>query len=173
MIVIFKIIGAAAGAANLLKEFKMPDWNETTDINNKKGKVMRHKVVANSIFWGSPTKPGARMLMTQGIKNSTISTKIPTKNARTEIAEDAKIKAFLRFSAVNFCESIGTNAVVKAPSAKSERNRLGSLKATKKASAAIPAPKKLAKTISRRNPVKRDNNVKPPNVAMALNKFIF
>jgi hypothetical protein len=99
-------------------------------------------------------------------------TKIETKKARIEIDCAANRRAFLRFSQASLCESIGTKAVVNAPSANKERNKFGSLNETKKASAIIPAPKKLAKIISRKKPVMRDNKVKPPKVAIALNKFI-
>ena len=75
-------------------------------------------------------------------------------------------------SQTNFCDNMGTKAVVKAPSAKSERNKFGNLNATKKASDTRPAPKKLAKTMSRKKPVMRDNKVNPPKVAIDLNKFI-
>ena len=38
--IIFKIIGAAAAAANLLFEFRIPEKNEDKLTNNKKGKVI-------------------------------------------------------------------------------------------------------------------------------------
>ena len=117
--------------------------------------------------------PGAKMVTIQGIKYSTKITNKPTKNVSTEIALAANKMACFLSSQTSFCDNIGTKAVVKAPSAKSERKRLGNLNATKKASDIKPAPKKLAKIISRKNPVMRDKSVKPPNVAIDLNKFIF
>ena len=57
--IIFKIIGAAAAAANLLFEFKMPEKNEDKLTNNKKGKVILVSSTArlNFIFvyksWGN------------------------------------------------------------------------------------------------------------------------
>ena len=76
-------------------------------------------------------------------------------------------------SLTNFYETMGTNAEVKAPSANRLRNKLGSLNATKKASAIMPAPKKLAKIMSRIKPVILLTIVKPPKVAIDLNKDIF
>ena len=169
----FNITGAAAGAANLFKEFNIPDWNETIDINNKKGKVIRESSVANSIFLKLSLKPGAKTVITHGIANSTNNTKSPTKKQSADIALAAKRMACFLSSHTSFCDNIGTKAVVKAPSAKSERNKFGSLNATKKASEANPAPRKLARIISRKNPVIRERRVKPPKVAIDLNKFIF
>src|SRR5262249_49528824 len=48
------------------------------------------------------------------------------------------------------------------------RKWLGSLNATKKASARGPAPNTAAITTSRRNPVRREISVSPPTVAMRL-----
>ena len=124
-------------------------------------------------FSGLSAKPGARIATTQGIRYSTKTTKRPTKKASTEMALAANKMACFLSSQTNFCDNMGTKAVVKAPSAKRERNKLGSLNATKKASDTRPAPKKLAKIISRKNPVMRDKRVKPPKVAIDLNKFIF
>ena len=72
----------------------------------------------------------------------------------------------------SFEENRGTNADVKAPSAKRLLNRFGNLKDTKKASDTIPAPKKFAIIISRMKPVIRDTIVKPPKVAIDFIKDI-
>jgi hypothetical protein len=58
--------------------------------------------------------------------------------------------------------------IVKDPSPTSLLHRFGIRKATKKASAAIPAPKKLAITISLRKPRIRLSNVPVPIVVAAL-----
>ena len=47
----FKIIGVADAAANLLYEFNIAPKNEDKLTNNKKGKVILVKLVANSIFF--------------------------------------------------------------------------------------------------------------------------
>ena len=85
---------------------------------------------------------------------------------------EAKTEAESSPSETIFWERIGTKAEVKAPSAKRLRNRLGSLKATKNASAIMPAPKNLAKTMSRMKPVMRLSSVNPPKVATDLNSDI-
>ena len=75
-------------------------------------------------------------------------------------------------SDTSFCENNGTNALVNAPSANRLRNKFGSLNATTNASEIAPAPKKFAKTISRRKPVILLTNVNPPKVATDLNNDI-
>ena len=72
---IFKIIGAAEAAANLLCEFKIAPKKEDKLTNIKKGKVILVKVVANSNFLVSSTKPGAINPTKIGIKISIIRTK--------------------------------------------------------------------------------------------------
>ena len=72
---IFKIIGAAAAAANLLCEFRIAEKNDAKQIKNKKGNVILVKFVANSIFSKSPTNPGAIIETNAGIKISIIIVK--------------------------------------------------------------------------------------------------
>src|SRR3990170_3128724 len=60
------------------------------------------------------------------------------------------------------------NEMVKDPSPTNLRHRLGIRKATKKASAAIPAPKKLAITISLKKPKIRLKRVPIPMVVAAF-----
>ena len=55
----FKIIGAAAAAANLLFEFNMPEKKDDKLTNNKKGKVILVNSTARSNFTLSAAKPGA------------------------------------------------------------------------------------------------------------------
>lgn len=67
---------------------------------------------------------------------------------------------------------IGTNAWENAPSAKMRRSRLGSLKAMKKASVAIPAPKVRAMMVSRTNPSIRESIVIELTAANDLSRFM-
>ena len=57
--IIFNIIGAAAASANLLYEFNIPAKNDAREINNKNGKVILVRFIANCIFSSSSKKPGA------------------------------------------------------------------------------------------------------------------
>ena len=50
---------------------------------------------------------------------------------------------------------VGTNAAVIAPSANRSRSRLGTRNATLKASIAVPAPNRAARTVSRATPSSR------------------
>ena len=71
----FKIIGAADAAANLLWELSMPAKKEDRLTNIKKGKVILVKSVATLIFSLSSTNPGAIKLTTIGMKISATKTK--------------------------------------------------------------------------------------------------
>ena len=64
----FRIIGAAAAAANLLCEFRIAEKNDAKQIKNKKGNVILVKFVANSIFSKSPTNPGAIIETNAGLE---------------------------------------------------------------------------------------------------------
>ena len=55
----FSIIGAAAAAANLLLEFKIPEKKDETLTNNRKGNVILVNSTARLNFSLSPKKPGA------------------------------------------------------------------------------------------------------------------
>ncbi len=68
----FKIIGAAAAAANLLCEFKIAEKNDAKQIKNKKGKVILVKFIVTPIFSESPINPGAISETNTGMKISII-----------------------------------------------------------------------------------------------------
>ena len=55
----FKIIGAAAAAANLLLEFKIPEKNYERLTNNKNGNVILVSSTARLNFILSSMNPGA------------------------------------------------------------------------------------------------------------------
>ena len=61
---------------------------------------------------------------------------------------------------------IGTNAALRAPSAKIRRNMLGRRKAATKASISMPGPMSPAISTSRTKPVTRLASVQPPTVSM-------
>ena len=88
---------------------------------------------------------------------NTISTK-----ASIEIASLAKTSGLSPDA--SFFENIGTKAMLKAPSAKNLRNRLGSEKAKTNASATGVAPKAPAMKTSRTKPNTRDTRVQNPTV---------
>ena len=72
---IFKMIGAADAAANLLWEFSIAAKNDAIHINSKKGKVILVRDIAKFILLVSSTKPGAIIDTNAGIKIWTIRTK--------------------------------------------------------------------------------------------------
>jgi hypothetical protein len=57
--IIFRIIGAAAAAANLLLEFRIPEKKEERLINIKKGNVILVNSTARLNFMLFSTNPGA------------------------------------------------------------------------------------------------------------------
>jgi hypothetical protein len=80
--IIFKIIGAAEAAANLLWEFNIAAKKDDKLTNIKNGKVILVRSIASSIFSLLSTNPGAIKLTKAGIKISIIKTKKnkPTNN---------------------------------------------------------------------------------------------
>ena len=57
--IIFRMIGAAAAAANLLLEFKIPEKKDERLTNNKKGNVILVSSTARLNFISFSEKPGA------------------------------------------------------------------------------------------------------------------
>ena len=68
----FRIIGAAAAAANLLCEFKIAEKKDVRLIKNKKGNVILVRSIAIFNFSGSFENPGAIILIKAGINISII-----------------------------------------------------------------------------------------------------
>lgn len=133
---------------------------------------MRHKSMVRATFSGLLEKPGAKIFTMVGINISNKTMKIIRMNVKNDTAFAANRIDSSFPEDTNFEENNGTNAAVKAPSAKRLLKRFGNLNDTRNASDIFPAPKKLAISISRINPVMRLIIVKPPKVAMDLIKDI-
>ena len=143
----FKKIGAAAAAANLLFEFKIPEKKEDKLTKNKKGNVILVNSTAKLNLKSSVIKPGAIIYTKYGVNISarvTINNKIIERIVRTSSAKLLPIFLFSNFAEVQ----LGIKAALNVPSAKSRLNVFGNLNATKKASAIIEAPKKNAISMS-------------------------
>ena len=125
----------------------MPEKKDDKETKNKNGKVIRVRSTAKSnlsIFW---KKPGAIKYTKNGVKisaNKTKKSKAKEINVNTSLAKLIPLVLLSEFSLVK----LGINAELNVPSAKSRLNVLGNLKATKKASAYMVAPKKIAIRIS-------------------------
>jgi hypothetical protein len=129
--------------------------------------------MVRATFSGFSANPGAKTLTTKGIA---ISNKMINKikiKVKNEMALAANLIDSSLPDATSLDENSGTKAEVKAPSANKLLNKFGNLNDTKNASEILPAPKKLAISISRINPVMRLIIVKPPKVAMERIKDIF
>ena len=72
--IIFKIIGAADAAANLLCEFNIAEKKEDKLTNNKKGNVILVRKIVRSILSELSEKPGAIIKINEGINISIINT---------------------------------------------------------------------------------------------------
>ena len=71
---IFKIIGVADAAANLLWEFNIAEKKDDKLTNNKNGKVILVRLIAICNFSVSSVKPGAIKATNNGINISIIKT---------------------------------------------------------------------------------------------------
>ena len=86
----------------------------------------------------SPAKPPAVAQTRAGMKISASAESTSSTKARPFIASLPNLSGFS--SPSYFLEKIGTNAALKAPSAKKRRNMLGRRKAATKASITGPGP---------------------------------
>ena len=71
---IFKMMGAAEAAANLLFEFKIPEKKDDKLTNNKKGNVILVNSTARLNLISSEIKPGAIIYTRNGVNISAIVT---------------------------------------------------------------------------------------------------
>ena len=115
---------------------------------------------------GSTANPGANTQASTGAPRvaSTVSVSSAAPSVPATRSSRSRTAAWVPFS--RYSASTGTNAWLKAPSANSRRKKLGSLKATKKASASPSAPMVRANTISRSSPATRDNPVMAPTIRL-------
>ena len=79
--IIFKIIGVADAAANLLWEFSIAEKKDDKLTNSKKGKVILVRLIAISNFSESSLKPGAINDTNNGI-NISITKTIASKDKK-------------------------------------------------------------------------------------------
>ena len=99
---------------------------------------MRVRSAARANFSGSSTKPGARTVTTHGIASSKATTSPARTSTRTASTSFASCLAASIPSPSSLRAKIGMKTALKAPSASRRRKKLGSLKATRKASAGNP-----------------------------------
>ena len=90
----FKIIGAAAAAANLLWEFKIAEKKDARLTKNKNGKVILVKSTANLNFSSKSEKPGAINFIKLGIKISTSIVRLKSAKTNKLNTEFANFWAF-------------------------------------------------------------------------------
>ena len=100
---------------------------------------------------------------------NTVSSKAQNKRVATAFT---RIWACFWSPLLEISPKIGTKAWEKAPSANNRRSKLGSLKATLKASVHSEAPKLRAIRVSRSRPVIRDSMVRELTLAAAESRFM-
>jgi hypothetical protein len=138
-------------------------------IKNRYGKMIWLSVtVSENVSGYRVNHPGATIRIKIGEK------RMPNK-VRTNKTTPAMVKAIWVSSLVSssdlwvmYSVYTGMKEMVNDPSPTKRLQRLGILKATKKASAAIPVPKKLAITISLKKPSIRLRKVPIPMMDAAL-----
>ena len=151
--------GAAAATLYLLSVFKIPPKNADSDMSKMYGNITLPKLTERSNL-ASEVNPLAVLKTSTGIIISATAVKVNNITINSDNASEAKASG--AFFSVTFFERSGIKAVLKAPSAKSRRNMFGNVKATKKASATGPAPRKIAISISRMKPSIRLHKVQRP-----------
>ena len=131
------------------------------------------KRTVRAYFSPMPPKPGAITLTINGeriMPRIVITVKIQRRNVKTT---RASMKASSFDSFCKYSMNTGIKATENDPSAKSLLRRLGIRKATKKASADIPVPKKLAIRTSLTNPKILLKKVNTPTIPAALVTRLF
>ena len=121
----------------------------------------RVRVMVSANFSGDAINPGAMMRTINGVRRMPVTAAIARRIDMRRMADLANRKAADSPSLLRYSVNIGTNAMVREPSAKSLLSKFGILKATKKASEAIPAPKNPAMTTSLNKPNTRLSRVAP------------
>ena len=167
----FKIIGDAEAAANLLCEFKIAEKKEAKLTKSKNGNVILVKLIVVSSLSTLSLNPGAIKNTNPGINISIIKTikRIDMKSKLNILLEN--FCAFF-FPNTSSDEQLGTNAALNVPSENNRLNVFGILNATKKASAIGPEPRQIAIKTSLKYPSILLIIVKKLNVLVDLIKFI-
>ena len=133
------------------------------------GNAIRPKTTVRSKR-SSPTNPLAIIQTKAGIAK--VAQKLKTIRMAANIEKASRAKSLGASFASSFLEKIGTKAMLKAPSAKNRRNKLGIEKAITKASATGLEPRAPAINTSRRKPKTRDTKVQSPTVKNPLIIFM-
>ena len=128
--------------------------------------VIRASSTTSANLAGSLVKPAAKTVITAGMNSSNTRVSPISHAAMAAVASSANFCAASWPSAASRPLKAGTKAALNAPSPNRRRNRLGSLVATKNASATGPAPNRAARMTSRRKPRTRLAMVQPPMVRM-------
>lgn len=132
---------------------------------------MCERLINSVDFSASIKNPGNKIFIKLGMKIWKIIVKISSaKKSKEKIFRTKNFSSLSVFLSCSFSMKIGTNAELKAPSAKTRRKKFGNLKAAKKASDNMLTPKYRAIKMSRINPRIRDREMKKEMVNIERNK---
>ena len=124
-------------------------------------------MVKFSLSWDS-ANPGAMHRTIRGESNIPATAVTARRTESRRMADLANRNASSVPHSLRYVVKTGTKAILKEPSAKSRRSRLGMRKATKNASEPSPAPKNHAMTTSRTKPKIRLSSVANPIIPAAF-----
>jgi len=140
----FKIIGVTAIDANFPRVFRYAPIKDVRQINNTNGKASLERSIAIENLSLLKINPGAINVIINGIEISAKNTKPMRKTKSMEKILEKNLSDDTNPDSDLIPETTGINAAFIAPSPKILLKRFGSLKATKKQSEIIPAPIILA-----------------------------
>jgi len=171
IITVLRRAGEKAGAAKWPREFKIPIMRAVSPMRKRYGNIIRVRPIVRASFSGSAPKPGAMRRTKSGAPQIPIAHTTDSITASDQKVVAASRKADGRPCCVRVSVKTGMKAAERAPSPKSSRAVFGMRKATKNASAASPAPKVWAISMSRTYPRTRLTNVAPLTTEAAAAKW--
>jgi hypothetical protein len=167
----FSSTGVAAGTAKRFQVFRMPAASATSDMKPMYGNIQRVMTTAASKPSGLCFSPLAMAHTSHGAANTPATQVAVSAQASTVAIWSIST---LVASSPSFClrpANTGTNAWLKAPSAKRRRNMLGMRNATLNASVSGLAPNMAAISNCLTSPVMREARVSSEITEAALNRF--
>ncbi len=151
-----RMTGVSAGIANFWKLLSAPPASAVSETNSRNGKVSRNRSTSRPCLAGSVSTPLENRVASWGAKISasavTSSRTPPRVPATRDISSRSSAWERVSFTSVN----TGTNAVANEPSANRRRRKLGTRKATQKASVTALVPNVVVMTRSRTSPNTRE-----------------
>jgi hypothetical protein len=138
IITILRKAGERAGVEKCRKEFKIPITKAPRQMKRQYGNITLRRSVVSARR--SPINPGNTKEQIGRAAEITIIVIVVRVISKIFMTVDVRCHIFCLSSSVRYSVNTGTKELLSAPSPKSFRKRLGSIKAEKKQSAIDPAP---------------------------------